>query len=132
MHVNSAYSSGIVLMCALFSNLDYLLWYQKTFFCGHWFLPEATLPNQEQRILVDIMNLKRKKKKAATSTSDILTLSESLVKEARTRNENTSDLHFIFKCAEKPYVIIFGMTFLNSVIKKSVYLWPPLCHVSIS
>lgn len=31
MHMNSAYFSEIVLMRALFCNLDYLLWYQKTF-----------------------------------------------------------------------------------------------------
>lgn len=31
MHMNSAYFSGIVLMHALFCNLDYWLWYQKTF-----------------------------------------------------------------------------------------------------
>lgn len=31
MHMNSAYFSGSVLMRALFHNLDYLLWYQKTF-----------------------------------------------------------------------------------------------------
>lgn len=31
MHMNSAYFSEILLMRALFYNLDYLLWYQKTF-----------------------------------------------------------------------------------------------------
>ena len=31
MHTNSAYSNGIALMHALFHNLDYLLWYQRTF-----------------------------------------------------------------------------------------------------
>lgn len=38
MHMNSAYFSEIVLMPALFSNLDYLLCYQgkkKAFFCRH-------------------------------------------------------------------------------------------------
>ncbi len=31
MHMNSAYFSAAVLMHALSCNLDYLLWYQKTF-----------------------------------------------------------------------------------------------------
>lgn len=31
MHMNSAYFSGVALMRALFRNLDYWLWYQKTF-----------------------------------------------------------------------------------------------------
>lgn len=31
MHMNSAYFREIVIMRALFCDLDYLLWYQKTF-----------------------------------------------------------------------------------------------------
>lgn len=74
MHMNSAYFAEIVLMRALFRNLDYSPCYQKKkegerknknenffffSFYGHWFPPGATLLNLELHISVDIMNLKK-------------------------------------------------------------------------
>lgn len=80
MHMNSAYFAEIVLMRALFRNLDYSPCYQKKkktegeknkdekpfffflfffSFCGHWFPPGAPPLNLERHISADIMNLKK-------------------------------------------------------------------------
>lgn len=58
MHMNSAYFSRTVLICALSLTLITCCGNRKPF-CGHWFLPGATPLNQEQHISANIMNLKK-------------------------------------------------------------------------
>lgn len=77
MHTNSAYFSETVLMRALFYNLDYLLWYQKTFLRtlisarGDATEPGAAYLGGYNELKESI---------AITETSDTLTLSNALVK----------------------------------------------------